>query len=411
MRTRLFPLLAFVPLILAGCGGGGGSTEAPAPAPPGWGHRDASYGVAGVATGVDLAGDVAVGRFAFARDGSTYVLPNNYVVKLDPRGRVVESFGNGGRTDLPSRYTESQSPVIDASGNLFVPIGFGVAKIRPDGGVASEYGAAGVASAIFPTGSPWMYSIATDETGSLYAAGSEYVAKFDPQGRLSNAYAAGGQHYLELGSGSVSDVQVDRLGNTYLGASTSAQGVVVIKLNATGTLAGDFGVNGVWSGACRRGLARSIAILPSGGLAVAVYCDPSGSGESFDAFVFKLDEHGNTVTAYRDGGLRRGVFGAPLAYPTKILALPGDEVLVAGVRGKVDGFPGCATAAVARLDARGEPVPPAGGGAALFLESDYPTDLGMDAAGWLYIGTMRRNSCASHPPAGSVAAIYKLSPN
>jgi len=398
--------------VLAGCGGGGGgSPESPAPTPRGWGQRDPSYGVDGVAAGLSMAGHSPMGRFAFTRDGSTYALPNDYVVKLDPRGRVVTTFGIGGQASIPARYTGTSSPIVDIPGNVYVPMGFGAVKIRPDGTAATDFGAQGVASAQFPNGSPWMNALALDAGGVLYAAGDVYVAKFDSQGRVATAYAEGGMHTLYLGpQGNVFDVQVDGRGNTYLAGDAAAYGAVVVKLDPAGNLATDFGAGGMWIGGCG-GSARATAPLPNGEVVVVANCYPGTTSEPAATHVFKIDERGNTVAAYREGGRRPMLFGTRESYVEDVLALPSGEVVIAGFRPRPgEQASGCGyTAAVAKLDTLGEPVASASGAPFVLLESEYATDLGIDAAGWIYVGTMRRNSCANHPPMGSTAAIYKLS--
>ena len=156
-----------------------------------------------------------------------------------------------------------------------------------------------------------------------------------------------------------------------------------------------------------------MAPLTSGHVLAGVNCSATAPGTSPSAHVFKIDARGNTVADYRSGGLRPALFGSNEGYVTALVSMVDGEVIVAGFRPKPSGqAPGCFyAAAVAKLDARGEPVASFNGDSVLLLEGDFATDLGMDAAGWLYVGTMRRNSCSDHPPAGSVAAIYKISSN
>jgi hypothetical protein len=407
MKTAITCALMLV--VLAGCGGGGGSPDNPTPVPAGWGRRDVSYGSNGIAS-VGMAGHFAYRRFAFAPDGSTYVAPNASVVKVDPRGSVVSSFGTGGQVTLPFRYTTAHSPVVDAAGNVYVPMGLGATKIRADGSPAADFGNLGFFYEAAPDGSSWMNSLARDNAGAVYAAGSQYVAKFDSAGHLDRTYGVGGMHILVLGSGDINDIQVDAQGNAYLAASTSAQGAVVIKLNAAGFLAADFGANGVWASGCR-GSASTIAITSSGQLIVGVNCSAEADAARRTAFVFKVDPQGNTVVDYRDGG-SRSLFGVSVGYVYKVVSLASGEVFIAGFRPKPGNqAAGCdSTAAAMKLDARGETVPAFDASAVLFLDGEYATDLGLDSAGSLYVAATRRNSCDNHPPAGSVGAIYKLSP-
>ena len=411
MKNRTWIGIAL--LALSGCGGGGGgSPENPVPPPRAWGDRDVSYGVNGVAAGVSLAGHFPMGRYAFARDGSAYVLPNDYAVKLDPRGAVVTSFGVGGRADFPYRYTETGSPAVDAAGNLYVPMGLGAIKIRSDGTTARDFGEQGIAYTPSPSGAPWMNSLALDGAGALHATGNTSVAKFDSQGRLSTTFAVNGVRTLDLGPhGAIFDVKVDGQGNTYVAGRADAFGAVVVKLDAAGNLATEFGTGGVWAGGCG-GQARAIALLPAGQVVVVANCYPGGTTASASAHVFKIDERGITVDDYREGGRRPMLFGTSEGYVEAVMPLPGGEVVIAGFRPKANGeAAGCFySAAVVKLDARGNAAASANGGSFVLLESEFATDLGIDAEGWIYVGTMRRNSCANHPPAGSTAAIYKLAP-
>ena len=221
-----------------------------------------------------------------------------------------------------------------------------------------------------------------------------------------------GVRALDLGPhGALFDVKVDRQGNTYLAGRTDANGAVVVKLDPAGNLATGFGTGGVWSGACG-GYARALALLATGEIVVAANCDPGGTNLAGSAHVFKVDARGMTVDDYREGGRRPMLFGTSEGYVESVLALPGGEVVIAGYRPKPAGqASGCFySAAVVKLDARGNAVTSADGAAFVLLEGEFATDVGTDADGWIYVGTMRRNSCASHPPAGSIAAVYKLAP-
>lgn len=118
MRIRTW--LGIGLLALAGCGGegGGSAPEGPASVTKGWGHPDATYGRAGVAEGIELAGHFAVGCYAFGSDGSAFAIPSAHVVKLDARAEPVATYRGETVALLDGEYATDIG--IDAAGWIYV---------------------------------------------------------------------------------------------------------------------------------------------------------------------------------------------------------------------------------------------------------------------------------------------------
>jgi YD repeat-containing protein len=298
--------LALSLAMTAGCGGGGGET-ASSPAAPASGILDTTYGSAGRVTlpsfwgsiAVDRAGNLyasgtaitkvdptgrpavfsaprsATGVSGVALDdagnvfGIEYPQGNVVVTKRDASGRLVETFGQGGITDIPFTYGFSAGTVfVDAAGNLYRWSARNADITRPP--------------------RAWV------------------MTKRDAAGRPVLSYGGGEEGILDLPNHGTLDgpsVTVDGAGNAFVVVPMgTSYAVEVFKFDADGRRVGSFR-NGETPLPCNAPLiSAGVAAGPSGSVYIAGSCARGGDPLA-RAFIVKLDSGGNLDASFGTGGM------------------------------------------------------------------------------------------------------------
>jgi hypothetical protein len=405
MKWTLAGVLA---LLLAACGGGGGgsSPQPPLPSLPS-GQVDAAYGPGGH---VLLGG--GSGSMAVAPDGTVYVAALDTLVKLDPAGGRVMSFGEAAPEFLANAY----APVLGEGGSVFFLRGAAIAKVDPSGRADASFGAGGLA--LLDAGVALGSGFARDPAGGLYATGYEAfdgtagarVAKVDAQGRRDVAYGMNGVATAAAGL-SPGAIVADATGAVYVAGALNTGSLMpaVVKLAPDGTRANDFGTGGLWSdSACLLGesAVRALAFDRDGGLLVGANC---AGGPA----LYKLDAAGRIVASFREGGRRAGLFGANFGMVRAVSVGPGGAIYAAGF--VLIGS--CSDLAIAKLDSAGDPVPSFGAdGSAdgVVTVHQAPTEsfqsIGFDGVGHLYVGGQSFPVCPVIRPTPAGSFVYRFGP-
>jgi hypothetical protein len=405
MRKILAVMLA---MGIVGCGGGGDSSS-PEPSLPSLqsGQVDAAYGPGGH---VVLGGGGA--SMAVASDGTVYVASLGTLVKLDPAGRRVTSFGAAAPEFLVNAY----APVLGEGGSVFFLRGAGIAKIDADGRADASFGTGGLA--LLEAGVALWSGLARDPAGGLYAtryaafdgtAGAR-VAKADAQGRLDLGYGTNGVANAAA-SLSPGAIVVDATGAVYVAGALNTGNFMpaVVKLAPDGTRANDFGAGGLWTdSACILGesAVTAMAFDRDGSLLVGANC---AGGPA----LYKLDANGGIVESFRDGGRRAGLFGASFGMIRAVSVGPGGAIYAAGF--VLIGT--CSDLAIAKLDSAGDPVASFGADGSADgvvtvhqgLTESFQT-IGFDGIGRLYVGGSFLPVCPVTRPTSAGNIVYRFGP-
>jgi uncharacterized delta-60 repeat protein len=190
------------------------------------------------------------------------------IIKLDASGELNTTFGVDGKAiiDFSGNSIDiAYSLALDEQGNVYVAgetnlngrNDFGIIKLDASGVLVNDFGENGKAN-IDITGNSFdkAFSLALDSDGNVYVAGEKYdydgnddfvVIKLNESGVLDTSFGVDGKAIIDI-SGNSYDVArslaLDQQGNIYVAGETDANGIFdfgVIKLNARGELANDFG--------------------------------------------------------------------------------------------------------------------------------------------------------------------------
>lgn len=395
-------LAAIVILLLASCsGGGGGDTSAPQlPS----GVPDSTYGPGGH---VELAG----GPIAVAPDGSAFVNAGLSLVKLDPAGQRVTSFGAAAPQFLEGAYR----PVLHPDGNVSFLRTNAVGKVDADGRAVAAFGMGGLAQ-LDDTGPPTslalgpggeLYALVSTSTSSGHFAAS--VVKLDPNGQRVPAYGGSADGIARAAEGlQKGAVLVDTTGAAYVAGALDAASLspAVVKLRPDGTRDTQFGDGGMWTDSgCRLqdSLVSALAFAPEGGLIIGANCDTG-------AWIFKLDASGRTVDSFRERGHRVGLFGSNLSLVhSLVVGLAGDIYAV----GRVNVMQSCTDMAVAKLDRSGEPVTSFGADGVVWINHGGSESFGsaaLDGFGRLYVTGSAFSPCTVTRPMSAFSVVYRFGP-
>jgi uncharacterized delta-60 repeat protein len=301
------------------------------------GDLDPSFGANGKVV-IDISGNsVDVARsLQLDNIGNIYVAGSSYenyssdfaVIKLDPNGVLVTSFGANGKVVIDisgNSYDEGRSLQLDKLGNIYIAgfsnangiSDFAVIKLTPVGDLDPSFGANGkvvidISGNYYDDG----YSLQLDNIGNIYVAGSSYangisdfaVIKLDTNGDLDPSFGANGKVVIDI-SGNYYDrgysLQLDNIGNIYIAglSNENDDDFAVIKLDTNGDLDPSFGAGGKviidFSGNSDD-VARSLQLDDIGNIYVAGSSEVNGNRDDFA--VIKLDTNGDLYPSFGANG-------------------------------------------------------------------------------------------------------------
>lgn len=311
-------------------------------------------GLAATAIVLDPAGAVYVAGCSRNNVNSQSQL---MVFKLDAKGALATEFGSAGRfspdnnafTDGCDQNAGKTNLLRDQANNFYV-IGSSIPKVTQDNFIAvtkfdasgkpvTNYGVGGKQTVKFSSGSSGgsneqARDSRLDSSGNLYVAGGSTaytkeanvysilsanlaVAKLDANGNPVSTFGTGGRVVVDLGSNATArSLAIDKSGNLYLAGSLNTDSTTtpaIIKLDAKGSLAADFGTGGKKIGGFASnqiGTFQAIALDEKENiyLAGSSYPDIVLSCPS-DFAVAKLDPRGNVQTNFGTAGVAMVGFG------------------------------------------------------------------------------------------------------
>jgi hypothetical protein len=372
-------------------------------------------------------------RVTVGPDGSVYIKGNQDLTKLDPIGVPATGFGNAGRV-VPEPVSSISAPygpaVLDEAGNIYVVSPSRISKFDQSGTLVSDFGTGGFVST--PANA---HGLRRDSAGDLYVlshmpteTGTAFeVSKLDRDGRPVLSFGVQGKLLVDVGLGaertSVTSTFVDSAGNFYAAGSVGMNGGIfwafVAKYDSAGNRIATFNPplgGGVRQLPCEGGspplagpmpyaVANDVSVDAAGSMLVAVECGkPTGEVTSR---VVKLDARGDLDPSYVGATSVPALFGA--ATMQVMLRKPNGELILAGWR-RVAADPAMCRAEtiLAKLDASGNPVPLPNGEAVLVLEGSFPTELGIDGHGRLYVGAAGGRTCSPHTRMEPIVRIYRM---
>jgi hypothetical protein len=380
-RLRALGALAIAAFVAACGSGGGGGPETTAPPLPS-GKLDPTFGESGrvLINGTDSG-------LVVAPSGSAYVVGNS-VIRIDAAGKTSTFFG-------PLGASSFAAPVLDEAGNLTLLYSPDrrvnhVAKIDASGQFVASFGANGVATLPFDPTQTTPFRLARDGQGNVYALGNVLsngmlrmvIAKLDASGRQVASFGTNGIRMFSVGERETrgQTIAADRDGSILV-SGTLENSPIVVRFDSGGNPSSTFGTGGYWApSGCNGAGIVAMALDAASNIFVASSCR--------GGVVFKLDPLGQTVDAFREGGLRGNVLGAA-SYPWTVAVRANGDIYVGGSSNdKPSNASPCSDFAVAKLDSRGEAVASFGsGGIATFdVGGDAISNLGFDAEGRLYAG-------------------------
>lgn len=264
--------------------------------------------------------------------GVTYLFGKAFgsimVVGLTPTGQLLETFGHHGKVfiDVPATSEHYASALTrDDDGNLYLA-GSGrrlngqfdalVIKLDSTGDLVSSFGERGFA--MVDWGGHWdaAVAIALDRFERLvvvgttdYGAPSDFVAsRFTTDGEVDETFGTGGMTTVDIDTyDDTTAMTLDDEDNLYtlVMATRDAptRDAAVVKLNASGSVAIEFGENGVARSAWGRWAAPGgITFGPKGNLYISGQYWPAELGQS--SIVEAIDPtDGTLVTTFGDNGV------------------------------------------------------------------------------------------------------------
>ncbi|MEP6883011.1 MAG: SBBP repeat-containing protein [Dokdonella sp.] len=323
---------------------------------------------------------------------------------LDPTfGTAGRSVINFGTRDLALAMTR------DAADNLYL-VGVDdypatrvtIAKIDSSGAPVTGFGTAGKV-ALTVGASPYDYAsaVAVDIAGNIYVAassnnaGSEDFAiiKLNANGQLASNFGNAGVARIDIAGGSddiATALVLDPAGSIYATGIADVPGgtkdIAVIKLNTAGNLATEFGIGGKIrldiNGRYEGGTA--MVIDAQGNLYVA---GTTGTGtlSGSDMIVVKFDSTGQRVSGFGSVGIAQ----VHLAYGSHLSAIARDPSGVLYIVGGMYLPSGTPDFVVTKLTSSGQPAQDfgtAGTQTIGFGNASEATGVAVDSAGRVYVG-------------------------
>lgn len=351
-------------LYLAGGTGDGDTSDFVVLALDTHGDPVASFGSGGKAI-VDMGGIDGANAIARDANGNLYVAGSAgvsgaldfAVLKLDANGHPVSGFGNAGKVTIDiGGFDRCTAVLLDTGGNVYLvgasTVAEGsavVAKLDASGHPVAGYGSGGIATAQFNSDIPSAATI--DAAGRIVATGfysfgpfgggDITVTRIDASGQQSASFGDDGvtMIYIEYGDRttetSPGGIALGADGNIYLAGYTDATegsdyDLAVIKLDADGHLASQFGNDGIALVGIpvTDELAAAIAVDAGG----RIYAGGSAVSDGGGQFVVaELDADGQLVGDFGSGGVKTiGFSGSAYGYA---LTLASDRIYVAGSNG------------------------------------------------------------------------------
>ena len=214
------------------------------------------------------------------------------LARFNPNGTIDTSFGNGGKIIIAfSQFNENAFAValapdgkIVMAGNIGSQTGtsdFLVARFTQSGNLDTTFGTGGVVT-VNQGSTDIFHAVAVQPDGKIVASGytsdgdRAAVIRFNTNGTLDGSFADGGLFYLALSSFAEDEtfyaVALYPNGRILLGGTAynnnNSSGIDILALLETnGTLAQDFGTNGIkveFAGSSLQGFVFDLAILPDG---------------------------------------------------------------------------------------------------------------------------------------------------
>lgn len=229
--------------------------------------------VGGFRTGTPVVpAQTADGRIVLVGEAADMSSP--MAMRLNADGSIDKTFGTGGvvRFATPANAASAFAPsavAIQPDGRIVVglqeaflsfgPRRFAAARLGPDGGIDTAFGAGGLATVDFGDGSDNVAALALDGQGRIVLAGavgsSFGVARLNADGSVDATFDSDGRATVSFGATSAATaVAVDGSGNIVLGGwtgSPSPLGIGTVKsdfaaarLTAAGALDPAFGAGG-----------------------------------------------------------------------------------------------------------------------------------------------------------------------
>lgn len=315
LLCRWLGQLAFVALVLTGCGGGTGAnngadpsvTPTPIPPPPGIslltgsiggpGHLDAQGGAARFAYPAHVAVDT---------HGNVYVAQDAVIRRIAPNGQVSTLAGGAGwgfadGAGTAARFFRLGGLAVDAAGHVYVADtgNHAIRKVSPRGDVTTLAGTPGVTGKADGIGGAASFfspeGVAVDAVGHVYVAdtGNGTIRKIAPGGDVTTLAGTAWTRGAVDGLGAAArftnpaGLAVDSQGNVYVaerarwfandifGTTHIEYANTIRKVSPSGmvtTLAGANGTHGAIDGvgtAARFGNPTSVAVDAAGNVYVA----------------------------------------------------------------------------------------------------------------------------------------------
>ena len=274
---------------------------------------------------VDSKGDLFTVGFTYTDGEQTRSI---MVLGLTPGGQLLETFGNQGKVVINVPMTTDDgagSITIDDKGNLYLAGSVRrednqfdalVIKLDSTGGLVPAFGEGGIA--LVNWGGPWdsAVAIALDRSerpvlvgATNYGAPSDFVAsRLTTDGEVDETFGIDGMTTVDIDTyDDANAMTLDDEDNIYtlVMATTDAprRDAAIVKLNASGSVATEFGENGVARFAWGRwGLPGGITFGPQGHLYFSGQYWPAELGQS--AIVEAIDPaDGTLVTTFGDNGV------------------------------------------------------------------------------------------------------------
>jgi len=278
---------------------------------------------------------------------------NNTIRKITPAGVVSTlagspgAFGSSDGIGTAARFNRPYSVAVDGAGNVYVAdtVNSTIRKITPAGVVSTFAGSAGAVGSADGMGSAASFaapgSVATDRAGNVYVADTNNNA-------IRKITPAGFVSTLAAAASFLSPMGVatDGAGNVYVADLGNSS---IRKISTTGTVSTLAGSPGSIGSADGTGMAASFNYPTS------IAADGAGN-------VYVADARNNTIRRITPSGVVSTLAGSPGAY------------------GSADG----------------------GGKAASF---DFPTGVGTDVAGNIYVADTYNSTIRKITPAGGVSTL------
>ena len=300
------------------------------------GSLDTSFGNAGI-TLIDISGNSRDTAFALQLDSSGNIYVGGFsnangsddiaVVKLNSLGSLDSSFGNAGIAliDISGNSGDAAFALqLDSSGNIYVG-GFSdangsddiaVVKLQPNGSLDTSFGNAGIA--LIGVSGDGATSLQLDGLGNIYVGGVSdangsndfAVVKLNSTGSLDSSFGNAGIALIDISNDIASTLQLDGLGNIYVGGFSNANGSLdfaIVKLQPNGSLDTSFGNAGIAlidiSGNSDDA-AFALQLDGLGNIYVGGVSDANGSFDGVgDCTVVKLQPNGSLDTSFGNAGI------------------------------------------------------------------------------------------------------------